>query len=133
MTVARVKVRQKMTPGRVRKAAKKANLTSLRHAAAALRLQARGTIRKRPRSGKPGRPGGPPRTRAGQLKRSILFDADTDRAIIGASAGFVGESASAHEHGGRYRGRLYPERPFMRPALEKLRPRLSQFWAASLR
>ncbi len=133
MTVVRVKTRRKMTPGRVRKAAKKANLTSLRHAAAVLRLDARRSIRKRSKRGKPAAPGKPPKTKRGQLRRSILFDADADSAIVGPSAKFVGESGSAHEHGGRYRDQMYPERPFMRPALEKLRPRLSRFWSDSLR
>lgn len=81
------------------------------------------------------RPGTPPHSRRGRLKRAILFEVeDRDRnVVIGPTANVVGTSASAHEFGGRYRGGRYPERPFMGPALERVRNRLSKFWENSLR
>lgn len=130
MTRVTTKTRVRMTPDRVRRAAHKARITGIRHAAAVLRLEARKLIRK---GKKASRPGSAPHTRAGALRRSILFEASDTTALIGPAAQFVGPSASAHEHGGRYKARRYPKRPFMAPALDSLRPRLPRFWAATLK
>ncbi len=112
--------------------AKQANITSLGHAGAALRLTARRSIRTRKKTSLPGTP---PHTRRGQLKRAIAYAVDKQRGVvaIGPERDGVGTSGSAHEFGGRYRRERYPKRPYMGPALEKLQDRLPDFWANSVR
>lgn len=65
------------------------------------------------------RKGKAPFTRRGLLPRSIVYAYDKIRleAVIGPAFSRIGESASAHEHGGRYKGADYPQRPFMGPTL----------------
>jgi len=111
---------------------KQANISSLGHAGAALRLTARRSIRARKKASPPGTP---PHTRRGQLKRAIAYAVDKQRAVvaIGPERDGVGTSGSAHEFGGRYRRERYPKRPYMGPALEKLQDRLPDFWANSVR
>ena len=111
---------------------KQANITSLGHAGAAIRLTARRSIRTRQKASAPGTP---PHTRRGQLKRAIAYAVDKRRGavVIGPARDAVGTSGSAHERGGRYRRERYPQRPFMGPALEKLQDRLPDFWANSVR
>lgn len=130
MTRVHVQIRIQYRPDRVRKAAHQARITGIRHGAAAIRQLARRAIRRGKRASRPGQP---PHTRRGRLKQSILFEATDRSAIIGPAAQFVGAAGSAHEFGGRYRGRQYDRRPFMAPALESLRPRLPKFWAATLK
>jgi hypothetical protein len=112
--------------------AKKANITNLGHAGAALRLTARRSIRTRQ---KPSPVGTPPHSRRGQLRRAIAYWVDKQRqvVVIGPERDAVGTSGSAHEFGGRYRRERYPKRPYMGPALEKLQDRLPDFWANSVR
>lgn len=92
---------------------------SISHAAAAIRSTARYLIT---RSKEPSAPGEPIHTRKGKAKRAdaILFDVDdlADDALIGFSFHAMGESMSAHEHGGSYLGETFPSRPTMAPALE---------------
>jgi len=128
----RVRARTRFDARDARRRAQGGAVRSLHHAAAALRLIARRSIRRRKTAAPPGQP---PHTRRGQLRRAILYHVDRARtqALIGPSAEFIGRSAAAHEFGGKYRGAEYPARPFMGPALEKLRPRLPRFWAASVR
>lgn len=66
--------------------------------------------------------GSPPHTRRGKLPRSILYYVDRQReeAVIGPAAHLAGKSGKPHEHGGKYRGARYDERPFMGPALEAM-------------
>jgi hypothetical protein len=111
---------------------KQANITSLGHAGAALRLTARRSIRTRKKASPPGTP---PHTRHGQLKRAIAYAVDKQRGVvvIGPERDGVGTSGSAHEFGGRYRRERYPKRPYMGPALDKLQDRLPDFWASSVR
>ncbi|GIW56321.1 MAG: hypothetical protein KatS3mg082_2725 [Nitrospiraceae bacterium] len=111
---------------------RRANIANLGHAGAAIRLTARRSIRKRQQ---PSTPGQPPHTREGLLRQAILFSVERpqQRVVIGPSAALVGTSGKAHEFGGRYRRENYPRRPFMAPALAKLRPRLPRFWADSIR
>ena len=128
----RARARTRFRANRLKKRAQTGAFQSLQHAAAALRLTARRSIR---RSIGPSRAGRPPHTRRGLLRQAILYHADKarTRALIGPSVEFVGRSARPHEHGGEYMGERYPARPFMGPALEKIRPRLPRFWAASVR
>jgi phage gpG-like protein len=115
----------------VRRRADQGSFRSLAHAAAAIRLTARRSIR---RSKSCSAPGTPPHTRRGLLRGAIVYGVEKyrDSAVIGPTYERVGTSAMAHEFGGRYRKERYPKRPFMGPALEKLTPRLPGFWAHSV-
>lgn len=126
------KVRSRFDARKLREAAQRANFASLTHAAAAIRLTARRSIRRSKRQSSPGRP---PHTRAGQLKRAILYAIERQKAkaIIGPSAQIVGTSGHAHEFGGRYRREVFPKRAFMGPALMENLPRLPKFWRASVK
>lgn len=85
-------------------------------------------------------PGTPPHSRRGQLKRGIKYTAvegDKARFVVGPTDTSVGQTAALHEFGGaaqrgRYKGRRYPPRPFMRPALERELPRFAKTWANSI-
>ena len=116
----------------VRRRAEQGSFRSLSHAAAAIRLTARRSIR---RSQRPSAAGAPPHTQRGLLRGAIMYGVEKyrDSAVIGPTHERVGTSAMAHEFGGRYRREMYPKRPFMGPALEKLTPRLPGFWAGSVR
>jgi phage gpG-like protein len=117
---------------KVKAKAQQGKFTSLGHAAASIRLVARRSIRRRKTAAMPGTP---PNTRRGQLKRSIMYSIDKQRgvAIIGPDFEIIGNSAKAHEFGGRFRKERYPKRPFMGPALEKVKDRLPAMWANSIR
>jgi phage gpG-like protein len=119
-------------PERIRNAAKKASFKNLGHAAAAVRLTAKRSIR---RNKKPSSAGTPPHTRKGQLKRSLRYvvEKDKERALIGPTYTMVGRSAMAHEFGGKFRKQRYPKRPFMQPALESNKRKISKIWANSIR
>ncbi len=126
-----IKVRTRFDGGKVRRAAKKGSIESLGHAGAAIRLTARRSIR---RSEKPSTPGKPPHTRKGQMKRAIVYAVEKERGdvVVGPDYAVVGPAGMAHEHGGRFRGTKYEKRPFMGPALEKVKDRLPRKWAGSV-
>jgi len=116
----------------VRKRAEQGSFRSLSHAAAAIRLTARRSIRRSESYSAPGRP---PHTRRGLLRGAIVYGVEkhAGRALIGPTYERVGTSAMAHEFGGKYRRERYPKRSFMGPALEKVAPRLAGFWAGSVK
>gem|GEM_PF-455941 len=120
---------------KVAAAVKRAEIRSLSHAAAAIRIQAVRSIRQSPRS-QPSAPGAPPHTRKGRLRRAILYalleESGTLFAIVGPSFDLVGLSGKAHEFGGRFRGGDYPARPYMGPALDVIANRLPSFFAGGL-
>jgi len=124
--------RSTFTAKKVTDAATRANFSNLSHAAAAIRLTARHSIR---RGRKQSSAGTPPHTRKGQLKRAILYAVEKQKstAVIGPAYEVVGTSGSAHEFGGRYKRQSYPRRAFMGPALRENLPRLPKIWAASVR
>lgn len=132
MIAARAKV--KFDGQKVRRKADDGTFRSLGHAAGAIRLTARRSIRQR-KSRIASPVGTPPFTHTGRLKKSILFFVEKQKksAIIGSAADIIGRAGSPHEHGGRFRGDTYKPRPFMRPALLKLRSRLPAFWRDSIR
>ena len=115
---------------------KRAEIKSLSHAAAAIRLQAVRSIRQSPRS-RPAAPGSPPHTRKGLLRRSILYALIEENvapaAIVGPSFDLAGLSGKAHEFGGQFRGVDFPVRPFMGPALDVIANRLPSFFAGSVK
>jgi phage gpG-like protein len=126
------KFRWNFHPKRVRNAAERASYRNLGHAGASIRLTARRSIR---RSKNPSKEGKPPHTRKGQLKRSLRYavDRQRERVLIGPTFTVVGRSAMAHEFGGKYKKQRYPARPFMGPALEKSKNRISKLWANSIK
>ncbi len=128
----RMKAAGRLEARKLKRRASEGSIRSLGHAGAALRLTARRSIR---RSGRPSAPGRPPHTRRGQLKRSLRYavEKNRERVLIGPTYTVVGRSARAHEFGGRYRRETYPKRPFMGPALMKIRSRLPRMWADSIR
>ena len=136
----------------------KATLKYLRRSGGAVRLTARRSIRQRKAISKPGMP---PSSHTGLLKNSIFFGldniAESASAVVGPSAvwrqsnaGGSLRGASLLEFGGstirkrvrRYRngGRRteikhlhYAPRPFLRPALDAIKPKLPQFFAEAYR
>jgi phage gpG-like protein len=126
------KVTTKKSFDKVKAKSQQGNFKSLGHAAASIRLIARRSIRRRQTAAMPGTP---PNTRRGQLKRSIVYAVDKQRgiALIGPDFDVVGVAGKAHEFGGRFRRERYPKRPFMGPALEKVKDRLPPLWANSVR
>lgn len=144
-----IKVKVEDTTKKVEKAAEKAGFRNLAHAAASLRKDVRGTIHRAPpeqrtraksRKGQKVRrarhaaspAGTPPFTQRGQLPNAIVFDITKNSAVIGPRRSVVGESASAHEFGGSFKGGEYPERPFMGPGLERAAPRFAGSFAGSI-
>lgn len=132
MAAVGVRVKTKMDAGKVTKAARAGSITSLAHAGAAIRLQARHSIRK---SKKKSRTGTPPNTRKGRLRNAIKYAVTKSplSAVIGPDVEVAGTSGRAHEFGGRYKKEHYDQRPFMGPALEKTKDRLPAFWRGSIK
>lgn len=106
--------------------------TNLRHAAGAIRLTARRSIREHP---KPSLPGTPPHTQTRLLKESIVYRVDDVQrsVLVGPDATIIGPIGCVHEFGGLFRGRRYPARPFMGPAVQKNIHRLPKLWAGSIK
>ena len=127
-----IKCRSRFDARKVRKKADAGTFKSLNHAAAAIRLTARRSIRRSPKESSAGTP---PHTRRGLLKRALLYNVDKSRmrAVIGPAYSIAGRSGSAHEFGGKYYGRKYPKRSFIGPALRKQESRISRFWSASIK
>jgi len=81
----------------------------------------------------PSAPGTPPHThRRAFLRRAILYAADAEGAVIGPRASVVGTAGQAHEFGGQYGDEVFPQRPFMRPALDKNLDRFANEWRGSV-
>ena len=117
---------------KVVRAAKRASITNLAHAGAAIRLAARHSIKK----GKgPSAPGTPPHTRKGRIRNAIKYavTAGEQSVVIGPDYQVAADAGSAHEFGGRYRRETYDPRPFMGPALQKTKDRLPRMWAGSVK
>jgi len=116
----------------VRRRVRQANIESLGRAGGAIRLTARRSIR---RSDKPSAPGSPPHTRKGQLSRAIMYAVEQQKqcVVIGPEYATLGPAGVPHEFGGSFRGQSYQKRPFMGPALMKIKDRLPSQWAGSIR
>ena len=125
-------VRIEFAEDRLLGAMKQANRKALGRVGAYVRKAAVNSVRK---SKKASAAGTPPNTRRGLLKHAVLFgvEAGAGRVVIGPARSLIGISMTAHEFGGRYRGREYPRRPLMGPALEHAAPRLPKLWENSLR
>lgn len=130
MVGARAKT--KFDAKKVQKAAKDGSIKSLAHAGAAIRLTARRSIKT---AAKKSAAGTPPNSRKGQLRRAIVYavEKEQERVVIGPDYGVVGTSGAAHEFGGQYKKQHYDKRPFMGPAFEKIKDRLPEMWAGSVK
>lgn len=133
---------------KVRKAVDRGKRRALSRAGAFIRQRARTSIRKRKRSS---RPGEPPSSHTGLLRRFILFGYDRQRdSVVVGPVGFRRSRApNVLEFGGRAvvetgRGRKsgrrrkkrtvrIAARPYMRPALEKERSNLPAVWRNSVK
>lgn len=137
-------------PERVTRAADKGAYKSFAHAAASIRKSGQARIIKRPKvvgvapvkRGKGKRRqrgrqiaapvGHSPYTRRGEYKRAITFDASKTGAVIGPRYSRLGTAGEAHEHGGRYKGEDFPQRPTMGPALSENLSRFAGGFAGSI-
>jgi hypothetical protein len=130
MIGVRAKTRSNMH--RVKRKAQAGSIKSLGHAGGAIRLAAIRSIRKSPG---PSSPGQPPHTHTRRLPRAIKYAVEKSKqtVVIGPDVVSFGTAGRAHEHGGRYKRERYPRRPFMKPALEKVKHRLPMFWIGSVR
>jgi len=130
--VIKARAKIKFDAKKIANAAKRGSITSVDHAAAAIRLAARHSIKRSP---KKSRVGTPPNTRKGRLRSAIKYAASksSPEAVIGPEAGVAGTSGKAHEFGGRYKKQRYERRSFMGPALEKVKPRMPALWAGSIK
>ncbi|MCL4198983.1 MAG: hypothetical protein KJZ69_15955 [Phycisphaerales bacterium] len=129
---------------KVKRAVDAARRKVLSKAGAFIRQTARTSIRKRKGSSKPG---SPPHSHVGLLRRFILFgyDRQSDSVVVGP-VGFKASTAPrVLESGGtttvtrRRRGKRTERRvriaarPYMTPALEKERPKLPELWRNSVK
>jgi hypothetical protein len=128
-----MKTQMKATPKLVEKAAEKGAYRTFFHAAASIRKTARESI---VRSNKPGPRGGPIHTKRGRggglAKRSILYQANKEGAVIGFAASRIDRAMEAHEHGKRRGGVRFPKRPTMQPALQRNLARFHREWRGAI-
>jgi len=120
---------------KVEQRVEKAAYRSHGHAAASIRKDASGSIKQRKKKRKAAPAGSPPfQHQAGFFRRALRYWVDRHRedAVIGFLRSRVGPVAAAHEHGEMEGGRNYPERPVMRPALNRNRDRFAKNWRASI-
>ncbi len=104
-----------------------------------VRNTSRKSIRKRKGASKPGRP---PFSHTGVLKRFLFFGYDSDRrsVVIGPviAPGKAGKAPATLEHGGKVslpfgnKAEIAP-RPFMKPAFDAELPGVSKLWADSIK
>jgi len=125
--MAAMRCRSRFDPEKIKRKVNQGTFKSLSHAAAAIRLTARRSIR---RSARKSLSGTPPHTRCGLLKRALLYKVEKTKlsAVIGPAYSISGRSGRAHEFGGKYYGRDYPQRSFMGPALQANLKRVPKFW-----
>jgi hypothetical protein len=129
----------------------------LSRAGAVVRVIARRSMKQVGPDAPPSAPGTPPRSRKGLLKKFLyyVYDPTTEGVIVGPALLSGRRSIpvpALHEHGGtarvtarevRWRTEQgqrvkeitkrrvvtsYPRRPYMQPALEKVIPRMPEFW-----
>lgn len=125
-------VRVETGADRLAGAVKYASKQALRRAGAYVRAVAVNSVRKAKDAAPPG---SPPHTRRGLLKRAVRFDSSGDgmTVAVGPVRSAVGLSMTAHEFGGLYRGRKYPQRRLMGPALGRSVPELAKLWRDSVK
>lgn len=106
---------------RIVKAAQQARAGNLRAVGYLISTIAKGKIQRSQRKSLPGQP---PTTRRGLLRRAIRYQVAPDKmsVVVGPAYSIIGTAGQPHEHGGRYKGEKFPERPFMGPALQEALP-----------
>lgn len=97
-----VKAKTSFDTAALKKKVDAATFRSLGHAGGAIRLTARRSIRRRKQ---PSRPGTPPHTQSGNLKRSIRYEVTQNDVKIGPVNEFGGKLWNLHEFGGVAKGR----------------------------
>ena len=130
---------------KVQRAMDRAKRRSLSRAGAFIRQRARTSIRKRKRQSRPGQP---PSSHTGLLRRFILFGYDrrSDSVVVGPVGFRRSRAPNVLEFGGRTTVELrrrggrrqkrtvrIAARPYKRPALEKERTQLPAVWRNSVR
>lgn len=105
-----------------------------------VRTTAKRSIRPVGKKGTPSKPGSPPKSRKGLLKNFIFyaFDLAKRSVVIGPQkiGGLKGKTPSVLEYGGNVKGKRrhstaskVSARPYMGPAFEKSKKKLSSLWA----
>jgi len=97
-----VRTRVQVNAASVRKKVDQTSIRSLGHAGGAIRKTARRSIRRRKL---PSRPGRPPHTQTGGLKRSIRYEVGKHDVLIGPINEVGGRLWNLHEFGGVAKGR----------------------------
>lgn len=101
----------------LQKRAENASFKNIREAAFAIRQTAVQSVEK---SDGPSPIGSPVHTHRGAFfRRAIRYEADKESAVIGPRHSVVGDVGETHEFGKRRKGRTYPARPTMGPALRR--------------
>jgi len=126
------KVKFTDTSQRVIAAKDKGAYKSISHAAASIRKTAGQSIRQRKDKRKASRPGTPPFTHGGFIRRALRFQVTKYDALIGFQRSVIGTVAATHEHGLTEDGRTYPPRPTMEPALQQNIERFHREWRHSI-
>ena len=110
-----------------------------------VRTTAKRSIRRVGKKGSPSAPGQPPKSRKGLLKNFIFYGFDRGRrsVVIGPQKlNIKGKAPSVLEYGGMARGKSrkgrvtsakISARPYMGPAFEKSKKKLSALWRNSVR
>jgi hypothetical protein len=108
----------------------RATITSLSKVGFEVRKEYVSSVEK---SAEPSRPGEPIHTRRGLARRAVRYEVDKveQNVVIGPRHSIVGESISSHEHGGEYKGVVYPARPTAAPAMARVAPRLGPMFGKS--
>lgn len=118
---------------KVVEATEKAAYSNLKHAAYSIRKDASKSILHRKDKRKSSPEGSPPfQHRPGFLRRALWTAVDQFSAVVGFRKSIIGMVAATHEHGLTEEGRQYPERPTMRPALERNLSRFHRDWRSSI-
>lgn len=84
-------------------------------------------------SSDPSAPGEPIHTRRGLARRAYRYAVDKllQNVVIGPRFSAVARSIEPHEHGGPYKGTMYPARPTSAHALERVAPRIGPMFKNS--
>lgn len=125
-----VSVKQQLRLERIAKAAERSRAGNLRSVGYLISTLAKGKIQ---RSKTKSQPGEPPHTRRGLIRKAIRYAVADDRrsVVVGPAYSMIGTAGEAHEHGGRYKGETFPQRPFMGPALQEALPQIGPQYKVS--
>lgn len=116
---------------KLEQAVKFANFRNLGQAGAIVRKLGAKSLKKSPRKSAAGTP---PNTRKGALPKAILYAVEEGRrVVVGPAYHLMKNAGRAHEKGGKFRGDVYEKRPFMVPALLRVRSQIPSIWRDSVR